>query len=83
MDEEGWTLTTFPVAESNTVYKGFTCPDCKGHRLHVVTKREVCAGVIVRYRQCSVCGRRTITEERLSKTRRPRSVPPSSTPPAD
>jgi hypothetical protein len=45
--------------------RGFTCPHCRGVRLFVYRTRRPCAGKIVRYRQCSVCGFRTTTEEKL------------------
>ena len=45
--------------------KGFTCPDCRGVRLFVYRTRRPAAGRIVRYRQCSACGFRLVTEERV------------------
>ena len=50
--------------------KGFTCPECHGVRLQVMTTYKPSSGLIVRYRQCTACGHRTVTEERVSKTRR-------------
>lgn len=35
--------------------KGFFCPDCRGHRLHVVSVRRAAPFVIVRYRECTIC----------------------------
>lgn len=49
--------------------KGFACENCKGHRLHVIDTERPMAGLVVRYRECSACGYRIVTEERLSKTR--------------
>ena len=61
--------------------RGFTCPDCKGVRLHVMTTYKPSSGLIVRYRQCSACGHRTVTEERVSKVRRARRSAKGSKPP--
>lgn len=56
--------------------RGFTCESCVGVRLHVVTVRRVSNGLVVRYLRCSMCGRRRVTEERFTKTRRTR--PPNA-----
>ncbi len=49
--------------------KGIYCPECRGVRLAVIKVRRVCPGVTVRYRKCSACGARLVTEERVSKAR--------------
>jgi transcriptional regulator NrdR family protein len=50
--------------------KGFRCPHCRGERLYVLQSRRPAAGLIVRYRECSACGHRVVTEERVSKSRK-------------
>lgn len=52
--------------------KGFACPTCRGHRLYVVQSRRPAPGLVVRYRECSVCGHREVTEERVSRARKAR-----------
>jgi DNA-directed RNA polymerase subunit RPC12/RpoP len=49
--------------------KGLFCPECRGQRLVTTTTRRVCAGVTIRYRRCSACGFRIVTEEKLAKGR--------------
>jgi transcriptional regulator NrdR family protein len=50
--------------------KGMTCPACRGWRLHVVTTRNVAPGITRRYRECSGCGERCTTEERILAPRK-------------
>lgn len=47
--------------------KGFACANCNGHRLHVVRVTRPMAGLVVRYRECSACGTKLVTEERKRK----------------
>lgn len=56
--------------------KGFTCPSCKGVRLSVGKVYKPSSGLIVRYRVCTACGHREVTEERRSATRSPRRKKP-------
>lgn len=54
--------------------RGFYCPSCRGHRLSVTTVKRPCPGLVVRYRRCTACGAKLITEERVAKTRRPKAA---------
>jgi transcriptional regulator NrdR family protein len=45
--------------------KGLTCPACRGFRLFVVTSCNTAPGIVRRYRECSGCGGRFATEERI------------------
>lgn len=47
--------------------RGFVC--C-GLTMIVFATRNPAASLVVRYRKCPVCDRRTATEERISKTRK-------------
>lgn len=58
-----------------TPARGFRC-HCGGP-CRVTSVRKPQRGLIVRYRRCLACGERIITEERLSKGRRPTSGTPS------
>lgn len=55
--------------------RGFACPTCHGHRLQVYRTRKPRNGLVARYRKCSACGNRVVTEERL---RAAKSPPPKS-----
>lgn len=57
--------------------RGIFCPDCRGVRLHVESVRHPCAGRTVRYYRCTACDAKVITEETVSRTRRPRGAEPS------
>ena len=43
---------------------GFACPQCRGVRLFVYRTRRPCPGLVVRYRKCTACGHRIVTDER-------------------
>lgn len=53
------------MSESTQPPKGFACANCRGVRLFVYRTRRPCAGLVVRYRECSACGARVVTEERI------------------
>lgn len=50
--------------------KGINCPDCHGVRMFVAITYNPCPGLVVRYRECTACGCRLVTEERVVKTRK-------------
>ena len=73
-EQAGEVRTPAPaVPPRKPLQKGFYCPDCRGVRLAVTTTEKACPGLIVRYRRCSACGLRIVTEERVARTRRPRT----------
>lgn len=47
--------------------KGVYCPSCRGVRLVVSKVTRPCPGVCRRYRRCSACGAKVVTEERAVK----------------
>jgi transcriptional regulator NrdR family protein len=49
--------------------KGIYCPSCRGVRLEVYATRHPAPGLTVRYRECSACNTRLVTEERVSVCR--------------
>lgn len=49
--------------------KGFSCPECRGLRLHVSHVVRPMPGLIVRYRKCTVCEYQVVTEERKRKAK--------------
>jgi transcriptional regulator NrdR family protein len=53
--------------------RGIDCPSCRGFRLCVVRTRRACRGVVKRRLECTACGTRFNTEERLAK--QPNAVP--------
>lgn len=55
--------------KSPPALKGFGCPECKGHRLFVTDTERPMPGLVVRFRECSACGYRVVTEERVAKAR--------------
>lgn len=65
------------------VLKGVRCPACKGRRLLVGHVYHPTPGLTVRYRVCSDCLNRVVTEERVSpsRTTSPRSEPFKRPPP--
>lgn len=48
-----------------TPVKGIACPECRGVRLHVCKVVRPAPGRTVRYRKCTACGHRIVTEERV------------------
>jgi Zn ribbon nucleic-acid-binding protein len=54
---------------------GFTCPQCRGHRLAVYRTRRPCPGRVVRYRECSACGYREVGKESKSHVLPKRKAP--------
>lgn len=57
--------------------KGIDCPHCRGFRLTLLRSTRPCRGVIRRRRECTACGHRFNTEERVAAP----AVPPSVDPP--
>lgn len=55
--------------------KGIYCPSCRGVRLAVLATRRPCPGLVLRYRKCSACDARLVTEERVSASRVKRTKP--------
>lgn len=54
-------------AKPKPTTKGFSCPDCRGVRLHTTHTTRPIVGMVRRYRKCSACGLRITTEERIAK----------------
>ncbi len=61
------------MPRSHQPTRGIDCPTCQGFRLCVVKKTRACRGLVRRRVECSVCGSRFNTEERLA--RHPNLVP--------
>ncbi len=58
-------LSAPPEEQAPAKVRGLTCPHCPGARLYVYRARRPCAGKVVRYRHCRLCGHReTSTETR-------------------
>lgn len=52
---------------------GMHCPDCRGRRLFVTDTTRPAPGMVARYRECTACGYRVKTVERVARVlkRRP------------
>ncbi len=50
--------------------EGIHCPDCRNVRLFVVKTRRPSSDRIVRTRECSACGLRIVTQEKVVSVRR-------------
>lgn len=62
------------MGDSKPAPKGFSCPSCAGVRLCVYRTRRPCPGLVVRYRECSACGLRVVTEERVRPAKKGEST---------
>lgn len=58
------TTTKKPRKPRPIKLKGFNCPGCLGVPLDAIRTRRGAKGVIVRRRECPICGYRITTEER-------------------
>jgi hypothetical protein len=56
---------------SETRIRGIFCPTCRGVRLVVYRTRRPRMGLVRRYRECSACGLRLVTEEQAGRVIRP------------
>lgn len=51
--------------------RGLYCPHCHGIRLMVSATKRPQPGVKIRYRQCSACGTKVKTTERITTVYKP------------
>lgn len=67
-----------PISKPLPNPKGMFCPNCRGIRLVVTSRKRPAPGLRIRYLRCVECAARLKTEERMTTLAKPKTVPTSA-----